>query len=561
LFSREKGIAFDFTEKGVFKPEVEPTHVIPTIAHEPWQVANFRVPKALEGEVIEIIRKKLECGALERCCGPYRNHWFLVPKKDKGYRLINAAQRLNAITIKDASLPPSAEEYSEDFAGFPVLSSLDLFSGYDQMALAEICRHLIAFQTPLGLLRMTTLPQGYTNGVQVFDSVIKKILKDQISAKQGKPFINGVGVKPPTRSLFLDSRGKPINVAPGIRRYILEAIVSIDKVMADIERAGGTISGAKSEFLMEQLKIVAYVCRMDGRSTEETKTRKITNWPPCIDLSDVRAFLGLSVYYRIWIKHFSTIAEPLFRLSRKDMEFYWLEEQQIAMDELKKALTSAPALNPIDYESDGKILLSMDSSLAGWGAILQQEEPKTGKRHPARFESGICTEAKKKYDAGKLECRGLLKALKKLRMYLYGVRFLVEIDAMTLVHQLNQPASDLPGSVVNRWLAWIRMFSFEIKHVAGKRHRGPDGLSRRRRSVEDSDEEEGVEELEEEMDADLAVNEVDSEEEGNNEDEIEEDDDQAMPDEIKKVTRYLTTLQRPANMTDKQFDSFRQYAL
>jgi len=115
----------------------------------------------------------LECGALERCCDPYHNPWFLVPKKDKGYRLINAAQRLNAVTIKDASLPPSAEEYSEDFAGFPVLSLLDLFSGYDQMALAEICRDLTVFQTPLGLLRMTTLLQRYTNGVQVFDRVMK----------------------------------------------------------------------------------------------------------------------------------------------------------------------------------------------------------------------------------------------------------------------------------------------------------------------------------------------------------------------------------------------------
>ena len=65
--------------------------------------------------------------------------------------MINAAQRLNAVTIKDSSVPPSAEEYSEDFAGFPVLSLLDLFSGYDQMALAEICRDLTAFQTPLGL--------------------------------------------------------------------------------------------------------------------------------------------------------------------------------------------------------------------------------------------------------------------------------------------------------------------------------------------------------------------------------------------------------------------------
>jgi len=63
------------------------------------------------------------------------------------------------------------------------------------------------------------------------------------------------------------------------------------------------------------------------------------------------------------------------------------------------------------------------------------------------------------------------------------------------------------------------------------------------------------------MDTDLAVNEIDLAEGRDNEDEIEEDDDQTMPDEIKMVTRFLTTLQRPCNMTDKQFDSFRQFAL
>ena len=57
--------------------------------------------------------------------------------------------------------------------------------------------------------------------------------------------------------------------------------------------------------------------------------------------------------------------------------------------------------------------------------------------------------AERKYDSGKLECRGLLKALKKLRYYLYGVQFLEEINTKTLVHQLNQSTSDLPGSVVN----------------------------------------------------------------------------------------------------------------
>ena len=87
--------------------------------------------------------------------------------------------------------------------------------------------------------------------------------------------------------------------------------------------------------------------------------------------------------------------------------------------------------------------------------------------------------AEKKYDSGKLECRGLLCALKKLHFYLYGIRFLVEIDAKTLVYQLNQPASDLPGSVVNRWLVWIRLFDFDLKHVVGTKHSGLDALSRR----------------------------------------------------------------------------------
>jgi len=65
LYNREAGIAFDFTENGVFKPKVEPSHKILTIQYEPWQAANFRVLKALEVEVVDIVKKKLKCGALE----------------------------------------------------------------------------------------------------------------------------------------------------------------------------------------------------------------------------------------------------------------------------------------------------------------------------------------------------------------------------------------------------------------------------------------------------------------------------------------------------------------
>ena len=118
---------FDFTEKGYFKPEVEPPHAIPTIQHDPGQVSNFKVPKALGRNIMQIIKAKLDCRALERSFAPYRNPWFLVPKKAGKYRLINAAQRLNAVTTQDVSLPPAADDFREEFSRFPLLSPLDLF--------------------------------------------------------------------------------------------------------------------------------------------------------------------------------------------------------------------------------------------------------------------------------------------------------------------------------------------------------------------------------------------------------------------------------------------------
>ena len=64
----------------------------------------------------------------------------------------------------------------------------------------------------------------------------------------------------------------------GVRRFIFGAIVSLDGVMADIERSGGAISGAKSGFLMLGLKVVAFVCDINRQHLEAVKVRKIVSW-------------------------------------------------------------------------------------------------------------------------------------------------------------------------------------------------------------------------------------------------------------------------------------------
>jgi RNase H-like domain found in reverse transcriptase/Reverse transcriptase (RNA-dependent DNA polymerase) len=489
LYNREASLSWTFDEIGRVSSDVAPPQRIRTIPHEAWQAPQFPIPKGLHEIVKEMLRDRLKRGTLERCHGPYRNPWFLVKKKDGNYRLINAAMWLNKVTIRDATLPPTADEFAERFAGMKILTLADLHSGYDQCPLDERDRDMTAFHTPIGLLRLTTLPQGATNSVGQFVRVMNRIL-DAVHREAGA-FIDDVGIEGPRTDYGNEE------VAPGIRKFVLEHVQKIDKVLLEFERAGATIAAEKTQWCMPGVKIVGYVCDSEGRHPDSAKVVKILDWPACEDPTEVKGFLGVCVYYRIWIADFALIASPLYILTKKGAIWRWGEEQDLAMFELKIALTNAPALVTIDYGPDGGlIIVAFDASKKGWGAVIMQLD-KNGRRHPVRFESGVWTVSESNYDAGKRECRALLKTLKKFRHWLYGVHFLLETDANTLCAQLNRTATDLPGALVTQWLAWIRFFDFEVRHIPGTKNVVADALSRRPPTEDDIRERDNEQDIDE----------------------------------------------------------------
>ena len=488
LYNREGALAWDWTELGRISHEVAPPQRIKTVNHQAWQAKSFPCPRNLEGAVIEIVNDKTVQKLFEPCEGPYRNPYFLVKKKKPGqYRLVIAAQNINRVTIRDANLPPSSDDFAEEFAGMWITSLLDWLSGYDQIELHEDSRDLTAIQTPTGLVRCVTLPQGATNSVAQFVRITNQILKHHIP-ERARPFLDDIAVKGPKSDYFQEE------VEPGLRRFALEHLQNLDQVLLDLERAGATIAGGKLQLCMLGIEVVGYVCDRDGRHPQQAKVAKILAWPAPINSTELKGFLGICVYYRVWILFFAQLAEPLYKLLKKNVVWIWLPEHDEAMELLKRALTSAPALVSIDYKNGGLIILAVDASGTGWGAVLMQVDLASGKRRPVRYESGIWSRAEKEYDALKREARGLLKALKKFRRWLFNVYFVVETDAMTLAAQLNRQSTDLPGAVVNNWLAWIRRFDFDVKHVSGKSNIVADALSRRPATDED------IEEAEEEDD-------------------------------------------------------------
>lgn len=199
--------------------------------------------------------------------------------------------------------------------------------------------------------------------------------------------------------------------------------------------------------------------------------------------------------------------------------------------------------------------MAVDASNDGWGPILLQEHE--GVRHSARYESGIWSRAERQYDSGKRECRAALKILKKFRSYVYGVHFVLEVDASALVAQLNRSAADLPRAMVTRWLAWLKLFDFTVKHVPGRRHRGPDGLRRRPQSERDSPERVSIdEEIESGMNAIRArLYSVDT---AGRTDRVLDPSHSAHSE---RIAKYMTSLERPEQMKGMEWTGFKTEAL
>ena len=57
-----------------------------------------------------------------------------------------------------------------------------------------------------------------------------------------------------------------------VRKYVMEAIVSLDETLADIERSDRTISGEKSEFLKDGIKMVAFMCGLKGQKLKSERS-------------------------------------------------------------------------------------------------------------------------------------------------------------------------------------------------------------------------------------------------------------------------------------------------
>ena len=381
--AHEEAFAWVEEEKGPFSTDYFNPIVIPTIEHVPWVLRNIPIPPGIYNQVIEVIKQKIKAGVYEPSNSSYHSRWFCVLKKDKkALRLVHDLQPLNAVAIRDSGVIPAVEPYAESFGGRACYGMFDLFVGYDQRSLALESRDMTTFQTPLGTLRLTSIPMGYMNSVQIFHSDITFLLQEEIPHVT-VPFLDDIPVKGPVSRYQLDSGGyETIPENQNIRKFVWEHMQNVNRVVQRIKHTGGTFSALKSHICVEAALVVGHKCTIEGRMPNEDRIQKIIDWPICRNLTEVRGFLGTLGTIRIFIKDFARHTSPLVQLTRKNVDFEFGEEQVIAMEKLKLFAQNCTAIKAIDHESDREVTLAVDSSWLAVGFVLSQQGEDGKDTHP-----------------------------------------------------------------------------------------------------------------------------------------------------------------------------------
>jgi len=180
--------------------------------------------------------------------------------------------------------------------------------------------------------------------------------------------------------------------------------------------------------------------------------------------------MGLANFYRKFVKDFSAIASPITDLTRKDLPFSWTLDHEVAFNNLKTTLCTAPTLTLPDFSKT--FVMMTDASDLATGAVLMQDQGKG--LQPIAFESQKLQGAEHRYLPRELELLAIINALKAWRHYLLGPHFQIFTDHQSLRYLQTQPNLSPKEA---RWLDFLQEYDFEIHYLPGKKNLVANALS------------------------------------------------------------------------------------
>ncbi|GKE69566.1 putative reverse transcriptase domain-containing protein [Tanacetum coccineum] len=223
---------------------------------------------------------------------------------DKGF----IRPKLNKLTVKNCYPLPRIDDLFDQLQGSSVYSKIDLRSGYHQLRVREEDIPTMAFKTRYGHYEFQVMPFGLTNAPAVFMDLMNRVCKPYLD-KFVIVFIDDI---------LIYSRNKEEH------EKHLKAILEL------LKKEELYAKFSKCEFWIPKVQFLSHVIDSQGIHVDPAKIESIKDWVSLKTPTEIRQFLGLAGYYRIFIEGFSKIAKSMFKLTQKGDKFDWGDKEEAA---------------------------------------------------------------------------------------------------------------------------------------------------------------------------------------------------------------------------------------
>ena len=422
--------------------------------HRPIRRRCYRLGPKQKLAMENIIQDMEKQGIIQKSTSPWGAPCMLVAKRghNSGYRFVVDFRGINQLIAMDAHPLPTTEEALDSLgANEPAyFSTLDLQSGFYQVSIDPESSHYTAFRCHLGLYEFRRLPIGLKNSPVTFQRVMEAVLRG-LTWKCCLVYLDDVCI---------------------FSRTFESHLQHIEEVFKRLKQAGLKLRPNKCKFALRQIKYLGHIINSDGIMPDPEKVAAVREYPVPKSLKDLRAFLGLSGYYRKFVKDYAKISIPLYALTKKGIKYVWTKNCDSAFQALKLALTSPPLLAYPDYDKHFKVYA--DASSFAVGGVLAQD--KNGTERVICYVGRSLKPAERNYGITEKECLALVFTIRKLDCYLRysSLTAIVDHSALKWLFSLKEPVGKFA-----RWITFLQGYNFQIEYGPGQVHQNADAISRR----------------------------------------------------------------------------------
>ncbi|GFT68072.1 retrovirus-related Pol polyprotein from transposon 297 [Trichonephila clavipes] len=347
--------AFFNNFKGLFSDQPGLTHVlyheIDTGDKGPVVSRPYRYDRVKQGIIDYHIDKMLRDGTICPINSPYTSPVVLTRKKNdlhlnspEADHFVIDYRKLNVITKYPRYPLPVIDDLLTNIPHTGVMSTLDLRSGYFQLAISPKDIEKTAFITRNGTFAFLRMPFGLSGAAPNFQKAIDIILKPVIGR-----FV----------LVYMDD---VIITSPAFKDHLDH----LNQVFTLLRDAGLTLNKEKCHFARDKLKYLGLIISKDGIETDSNKIRAITEMRPPKNNREVLKFLGMTGWYQKFITRYADLCEPLYQLKKKGPKFNWSKEAQDSFDKIKRTLTEAPVLQLPNFSEQ----FNLFTDASGVGMVL-----------------------------------------------------------------------------------------------------------------------------------------------------------------------------------------------